>query len=61
MDTDDRVTFNPYVEAKRLRQVFPDLAETAAEDMLGELPIGTVPANVGSGAGPALSQLFDED
>ncbi len=52
--------FNPYYEEKLLRQAFPDLAETAAEDMLGELPIGVTPVNAGSGAGPALSQLFAE-
>jgi hypothetical protein len=53
--------FNPFIEEKILHGLFPDLCETAAEDMLGELQVWQRPVNAGSGAGPGLSQLFDRD
>lgn len=55
-----RSWFNPYREEKLLAHVFPDLGESAAADMLGELPIGERSRNFGHTAGPALAQLFDE-
>jgi len=59
--------FQPYVAGKAIYDLFPHLLATAAEDMLGELPIGVKPRNgvnrfgESTGAGPALSQLFPED
>lgn len=66
-DRDGAFTFmpriNPYWEAARLAETFPDLPETAAEDMLLSLPLHVPSTNCGrrwTGCGPAYAQLFED-
>jgi hypothetical protein len=57
---------NEYRQAKLLLQIFPELPETAGEEMEGELECGQESRNwharngVGP-SGPAESQLYRED
>jgi len=58
---------SPYMQAKLMQRVFPELTECAGLDMEGELPVGVestnrLPSNrIVMGVGPAESQLFSED